>query len=81
VQVFDDNNTSTARQRAQSRKAMYENRFPEYRAYVTFNSPYWRVAVGDFKSRGQAEAAMADFKQAFPSQAAHMRIIRSRIND
>jgi hypothetical protein len=60
---------------------MYENRFPEYRAYVSFNSPYWRVTVGDFKSRGQAEAAMADFKQAFPSQAAHMRIIRSRIND
>jgi hypothetical protein len=80
IQVFDDNNASTARHQAQSRKAMYESRFPEYRAYVTFNSPYWRVTVGDFTSRSRAEAALSEFKHAFPSQAAHMRIVRARIN-
>jgi hypothetical protein len=80
IQVFDDNNASTARHQAQSRKAMYESRFPEYRAYVSFNSPYWRVTVGDFTSRARAEAVMSEFKKAFPSQAAHMRIVRARIN-
>jgi hypothetical protein len=80
VKVFDDNNINTARHQAQSRKAMYESRFPEYRAYVSFNSPYWQVTVGDFTSRSRAEAAMSEFKHAFPSQAGHMRIVRARIN-
>ncbi len=80
VQIFDDNNVRTARSEAQARKNQIELRFPEYKAYVTFNSPYWRVKVGDFTSRSEAEAAMAEIRQAFPSMARSLRIVRDRIN-
>lgn len=80
VQIFDDNNVRTARSEAQARKKQIELRFPEYKAYVTFNSPYWRVKVGDFTSRSEAEAAMAEIRQAFPSMARSLRIVRDRIN-
>ena len=80
VQVFDDNNVRTARHEAQARKNQIELRFPEYKAYVTFNSPYWRVKVGDFASRSEAEAAMAEIRQAFPGMARSLRIVRDRIN-
>lgn len=80
VQVFDDNNVRTAKQEAQNRKHQLETRFPELTAYVSFNSPYWRVKVGDFKSRSEAEAAMAEIRHAFPSMAKSLRIVRDRIN-
>jgi len=80
VQIFDDNNVRTAKAQAQSCKLQIETRFPEYAAYVSFNSPYWRVKVGDFKSRSEAEAAMAEIRHAFPSMAKSLRIVRDRIN-
>lgn len=51
IQVFDDNNPRTARGEAQNRKRLLESRFPQLRGYMQFNSPYWRVRMGDFRSQ------------------------------
>lgn len=80
VQIFDDNNPRTARHEAERRHALVAQDFPQMKSYVTFNSPYWRVKVGDFRSRSEAEAAMAELRHAFPSMAAYMRIVRDKIN-
>ena len=80
VQVFDDNNPRTAKTQAQERKLMIENRFPEFQGYVTFNSPYWRVKVGDFRTRSEAEAAMGAIRSAFPSIGSQLRVVRDKIN-
>ena len=80
VQVFDDNNVRSAKSEAQARKNQLAARFPELPVYVTFSSPYWRVKVGDFKTRGEAEAAMGEIKYAFPAMAKSLRIVRDRIN-
>lgn len=80
VQVFDDNNPRTARSSAASFKNKIESAFPAYRAYVSFNSPYWRVKVGDFRSRAEAESVMAEIRRAFPELKAYIRIVRDRVN-
>lgn len=80
VQVFDDSNPRTARSSAAAYKNSIESEFPAWRAYVTFNSPYWRVKVGDFRSRAEAESAMAEIRRAFPALKAYLRIVRDRIN-
>ena len=80
IQVFDDNNPRTAAAQAKARGRQMEAAFPQYKTYVSFNSPYWRVKVGDFRTRGEAEAAMADFRDAFPQLGAYLRIVRDRIN-
>ena len=80
VQVFDDNNVRTAQRDAQLCKKQIESHFPEFPVYVTFSSPYWRVKVGDFKTRGEAEAALGEIKYAFPAMAKSLRIVRDRIN-
>lgn len=59
---------------------MMESRFPEWRSYVQFNSPYWRVKVGDFRSRAEAEAAIEDMRRAFPYMSAQLRLVRDHIN-
>jgi len=80
VLVFDDNNVHTAKHAAEARKRQVENRFPEFRVYVQFNSPYWRVKAGDFRTRSEADAAMAAIRAAFPSFGNQLRIVRDHIN-
>lgn len=80
IQVFDDNNPRTARAEAQSRKHMVESRFPHLRTYVQFNSPYWRVKAGDFRSRSEAEAVLEEMCDAFPHLRGHIRLVRDHIN-
>lgn len=80
VLVFDDNDVRTAKRNAQARRNLIVSRFPEMNAYIQFNSPYWRVKVGDFKTRSEAEAAMQAIRAAFPNYGAQLRVVRDRIN-
>ena len=80
IQVFDDNNPSSAKHDAQVRSQQMQARFPEWRTYIQFNSPYWRVKVGDFKTRSEAEAAMSSIRSAFPAISPSLRVVRDRIN-
>lgn len=80
ILVFDDNNPRTAQAEAHGRKKMMESAFPELRGYVVFDSPYWKVKIGDFRSRGEAEHALERVKTTFPTISRSVRIIRDRIN-
>ena len=39
-----------------------------------------RAFALDYEPLGEAEAAMAELRHAFPSMAAYMRIVRDKIN-
>lgn len=80
IQVFDDNNPRTAAAQAKANGHRMEAMFPQYRTYVSFNSPYWRVKVGDFRTRGEAEAALESIREACPALNTYLRIVRDRIN-
>lgn len=80
VQVFLDNNPSTAKSTARSRANAISSRFPEMRTYVTYNSPYWRLRVGDFRTHAEAAAAAEELRQAFPRSAKEIRVVRDNIN-
>ncbi len=80
IMVFDDNNVRTAKNAAQVRKSQVQARFPQHRVYVVFNSPYWRVKVGDFRTRAEAEHVMSEIRAAIPAAASSLRIVRDRIN-
>ncbi len=80
IQVFDDNNPRSARSEANRYRSLITQRFPEYQAYVVFNSPYWRVKVGDFRSRREAETIMQEIRRAFPALSSYIRVVRDHIN-
>ncbi len=81
IQVFSGNNPRTARSQAHSRAAAIRAEFPEWGSYVTFDSPYWRVKVGDFRSYDDAKAALSLLKQHFPGFSSEMRLVRDRIKN
>lgn len=80
VQVFSDNNQRTAKSQAQSRERNIQAQFPDLKVYLMYKSPSWRVRVGDYKSRGEAEQVMQEIKEAFPSYAGEVMVVVDRIN-
>ena len=82
IQVFSDGrNQHSLESRARARGSAIVARFPKYRGQVyTFSSaPNWYARVGNFRSQGEAAAALAELKRAFPQFASEMRVVRSRI--
>lgn len=82
VQIFNDGrNQATLRARAQARGNAVAGRFPKYRGQIyTFSqSPNWFTRVGNFRTQGEANAALAELKRAFPAFAGEMRVVRSQI--
>lgn len=80
VQVFSDNNPHTAKNEARAKAKEVTLAFPQYRSYVVFTAPYWRLRVGDFRSHEEAEAAATLIKKRFPNFSREVRVVRDRIN-
>ncbi|MDE5900376.1 MAG: SPOR domain-containing protein [Muribaculaceae bacterium] len=79
VQVFSDNNPRTAKREAQSKAAALSETFPQWATYLTFDSPYWRLRVGDFRTYEDATQAVVELKNAFPAWRRELRVVRDRI--
>jgi hypothetical protein len=72
VQIF----TGPSRQEAFSQQNKFLSRYPDIRTYVTYREPNFKVRVGDFKTRMEAEKMMQDLHYLFTG----MFIISERIN-
>ena len=66
----------TARERAR----VISEQLPQYRTYISYESPYWRLKVGDFISSDAAEQAASELKQLFPQYGRELRVVKDRIN-
>jgi len=80
IQAYSDNNYKTAKASAQKRARDIAMKFPQYRSYISYKAPSWRLRIGDFKTRGEAQAALSRIKKVYPNFAREMVIVRDRIN-
>lgn len=80
IQVFSDSNPRTARNEANAKAGNIASRFPEYRSYVTYDAPYWRLRIGDFRTYEEAIDVVDAIKEAFPAYRRELRVVRDRIN-
>lgn len=75
VQVFSGNNQRTSKDEAHRKQAQINAAFPEQETVVLFDSPFWRVRVGNFTTREEAEEAMQELRKRFPSFGKEMFIV------
>lgn len=80
IQAYTDNNPRTAKAAAQQRARDIAMKFPQYRSYITYKAPAWRLRIGDFKTQAEAQAALSRIRSVFPSYARQMTIVRDHIN-
>jgi len=80
VQIYSDNNARTAKNEARTKERVISGAYPDLATYVIYDSPYWRLRVGDCRSRAEAEELATELKKAFPAYRAEITVVRDRIN-
>ncbi|MBR4963496.1 MAG: SPOR domain-containing protein [Muribaculaceae bacterium] len=78
IQVYSDNMQRRAKEMAQERAKMIQSSDSTLATYVTFNSPFWRVRVGNYSSYEEAAIKLRELKKQFPS-IPDMRIVKDII--
>lgn len=59
-------NAPTARTEALAARESFETAYPDERSYVTYENPYFKVAVGNCTSQEEAIILMERIRPAFP---------------
>ena len=72
VQIFFGSN----RQAAYNAQAKFKDEYPEVQTYVSYTEPNFKVQVGDFRNRLEAQKMQSELTKMFPS----MFIIAGKIN-
>jgi hypothetical protein len=59
-------NTNDRNKATDAKTKMYTE-FPELRAYLQWQAPFFKLKVGDFKTRAEADEYLEDIKRVFPT--------------
>jgi len=65
VRIFFDNK-QTARSKSESIVADFSEAFPDIAVYRIYENPYFKVTVGDFRTRSQAMQFMLRVRRTYP---------------
>lgn len=66
VRIFFDNK-QTARQESEAVLKRFESLHRDIKAYRTYANPYFKVTVGDFRTKSEAMEVLSRIKTEFPS--------------
>ncbi|MBE6301759.1 MAG: SPOR domain-containing protein [Parabacteroides distasonis] len=80
TQVFSGNNQRKSKDEAFQKEKEIKELFPDVPAYVTYNAPFWRLRVGDFRSHEEAYHMQRLLMEAFPKYSKEMYIVREEVN-
>ncbi len=75
VRLFFDN-SQTARRRAIEIESKFKAQYPEVRSYLSYQNLYFKVAVGDFRTRTDAMRFLQSISSNYPGAF----IIKENIN-
>lgn len=79
IQVYSGNNQQRSKREAESRQAQVRNAFPELEADVRFNSPFWRLRVGHFQNKEDADEVLKEMKKTLPGLGREMYVVPDEI--
>lgn len=74
IRIYSDSGQG-AGENAKSENAKFMSLFPRMRSYIKFDSPYYRVYVGNFRTRSEANKLLNRIEYHFPSAF----IVKTRI--
>lgn len=66
VQIFNDSGNNSKNQ-AQAIQVDFKTKYPDIEAYLTYKSPNYRVRVGDFRTRLDAQHFLNEISTDYPN--------------
>jgi len=80
IQVFMSNNPKTARKELTDRGSLIKAAFPDIAIYSGYVAPNWKLLVGDFITKEEADVFRQKIKQAIPELGKEMYIVKDKVN-
>jgi lipoprotein-anchoring transpeptidase ErfK/SrfK len=77
IQVFSSNQR-TAKSEATGIEKQLRNSFPTVNVQVNYASPFWKVRIGEFSSREEANKFRLEVMAAMPSQKNQIYVVAER---
>ena len=65
---------------AQQRAKKIALKYPQYRAYMSYVAPRWRLRFGDFKTYGEARSLARLIKRSFPAMRSDVVVVTDKVN-
>ncbi len=75
IQAFSGNSQRTSKNEASTKQRMINEAYPEHETVVTFDSPFWRLRVGNFRTREEANRVLEEMKKTFTSFGREMYVV------
>jgi len=66
VQIFF-NSGNSSKQTAMNAKRIFETRFPDIETYISFEEPNYKVRVGNFRTKLDAEGCLKKIAGSYPN--------------
>lgn len=79
AQVFSGNNQRKSKEEALQKEKLIKEMYPDLPTYITYTAPFWKLRVGDFRSREEAYSLMRELKESFPEFAKEMYIVKDEV--
>ena len=79
VQVFSSNIQRTAKNNAFGIEKQIQEVFPNQSVYVNYTSPFWKVRVGDFKTKVEAQAFRNQLIESLPTLKSEIYVVPEQI--
>ncbi len=66
IQIFFDSGTDS-KKRAMDARTDFQAKHPEISAYLSFQEPFYKIRVGDFRFRIEADGCLEKIKSEYPN--------------
>ena len=80
IQVFMSNDSRTARKEISDKGSLIKGVFPEASIYPEYTSPNWKLLVGDFVSKEEADVFKQKILKSIPELGKEMYIVPDKVN-
>ena len=79
VQVFSSNTQQTAKEQALKIEEKMKKSFPGVAIYVSYQSPFWKVRMGDFTQQTEAQLLRSNIIEKFPALQGDIYLVKENI--
>ncbi|MDR2917129.1 MAG: SPOR domain-containing protein [Tannerella sp.] len=79
IQVYSGNNQRTSKDEAFSLQSKIKELYSGIDAYVTYNAPFWKLHVGNYRSFEEASFMLRELRNKFPQKKNEIYIIEDDI--
>ena len=79
IQIFSSN-LRTAKAEAFKVEQSIRESYPDLAIYVNYTSPFWKVRVGDFKSKSEAQSLKNQLVDSLPTLKSEIYVVPEIIN-